>query len=79
MIIFFLLKSKSLECTSNSEVKHFAFQFKELCKDNIQTHSVRALFNFDTNMSDCSRGNRARKCQHLKFDKNKAENIQNSL
>lgn len=49
MIIFFLLKSKSLECTSNSEVKHFAFQFKELCKDNVQTPSVRALLNFDTN------------------------------
>lgn len=34
---------------SNSEVKHFVFQFKELCKDNIQTHSIRALFNFDRN------------------------------
>jgi hypothetical protein len=37
---------KSLECMSNSEVKHFVFQFKELCKDNIQTHSIRALFQF---------------------------------
>lgn len=46
---FFLLKSKSLECMSNSEVKHFVFQFKELCKDNIQTHSIRALVKFDTN------------------------------
>lgn len=34
---------------SNSEVKHFVFQFKELCKDNIQTHSIRALFKFDRN------------------------------
>lgn len=48
-IFFFLLELKSLECMSNSEVKHFVFQFKELCKDNIQTHSIRALFNFDRN------------------------------
>lgn len=49
IIFFFLLELKTLECMSNSEVKHFVFQFKELCKDNIQTHSIRALFNFDRN------------------------------
>lgn len=49
IIFFFLPKLKSLECMSNSEVKHFVFQFKELCKDNIQTHSIRALFKFDRN------------------------------
>lgn len=49
MIFFFSPKVESLECMSNSEVKHFVFKFKELCKDNIQTHSVRALFNFDRN------------------------------
>lgn len=42
---FSFLKLKSLECMSNSEVKHFVFQFKELCKDNIQTYSIRAFFN----------------------------------
>lgn len=29
--------------------KYCVFQFKELCKDNIQTHSIRALFNLDRN------------------------------
>lgn len=67
IIFFFLLKLKSLECMSNSEVKHFVFQFKELCKDNIQTHSIRALFNLTGILNYCSQQNTVRKCQHFKL------------
>lgn len=69
MIFFSLLELKSLECMSNSEVKHFVFQFKELCKDNIQTHSIRALFNLDMNEYWITVANKTRleKCQHFKL------------
>lgn len=32
---------------SSSKGKHFVFQHKELCKGDIQAHSVRALLSFD--------------------------------
>lgn len=67
IFLFSLLKLKSLECMSNSEVKHFVFQFKELCKDSIQTHSIGAFFNLTGILNYCSQQNTVRKCQHFKL------------
>lgn len=52
---------------SNSEVKHFVFQFKELCKDNIQTHSVMHFSILTGILNYCSQQNMVRKRQLFKL------------